>query len=100
MAAAQKLSDLDDEVIERRADQLTTLHWRVLSAMKDEAVALKKGGAMARAAWELQQFAFAWPKRSPWWTITKHGRRAMELRERRLKAAVAEQSNEGVKNDG
>ena len=86
---AVKLSDMDDDEIDRRADRLSTLHWRVLSAMRDEPVALKKGGAMARAAWELQQLAFAWPKRSPWWTITKHGRQAIILRESRLAKANA-----------
>ena len=84
--AAHRVSDLDDEEIDRRADQLTVRHWRLLESMQAEPVALKKGGNLARAAWELQQLAFVWPKRSPWWTITKHGLRALTLRADRVKS--------------
>lgn len=77
--------------LERRAIRLEPRHWRLLNLMKDEPVALKKGGQMARAAWELQQVAFAWPKRSPWWTITQHGRKALELRPSLFKSEVGTQ---------
>jgi hypothetical protein len=95
MVASLRQSDLDDAEIERRSDQLLVVHWRVLDEMRAEPVALKQGGKLARAAWELQQLAFVWPKRSPWWAITKHGLRALALRDARLKSAQSAPNQSG-----
>ena len=95
MGAAVRQSDLDDAELERRADQLLVIHWRLLDGMRAEPVALKPESKLARAAWELQQLAFVWPKRSPWWAITKHGRRALALRDARLNSAAGPGSTNG-----
>ena len=74
---------LPDEELMRRAATLARRHWRLLEQMQSEPVAIRRGTKLARLAHELQQVAFVWPKRSPWWTITKHGRKALTLTEAR-----------------
>lgn len=72
---------LSSAEIARRAADLSPEHWRLLEQLAaDKALGLKSGGRKARVAWELQQHAFAWPGRAPWWKITKHGRAALALR--------------------
>lgn len=75
---------LSTDEISRRADTLGPEHWALLEKLAaDKALGLKRGGRNARLAHELQQRAFAWPGRSPWWKITKHGRAALALRKER-----------------
>lgn len=76
-----RISELSAEEITRRAGQLTDEHWRLLERLAaDKALGFKPGGRNARLAWEMQQQAFAWPGRSPFWKITKHGRAALAMR--------------------
>lgn len=75
---------LDPAEIARRAATLSDDHWRLLRKLaSDKAIGLAHGSRGARLARELQQVAFAWPARSPWWRITKHGRAAITQREER-----------------
>lgn len=75
-------SDLAADEIARRAALLTDEHWRLLARLAaDKALGFKPGGRNARLAWEMQQHAFAWPAKSPFWKITKHGRAALAQRE-------------------
>lgn len=71
---------MTEDELRQRMSKLQPKHWYILGLLEREPAALTKGGKMARVAWELQQLALAWPKRSPWWTITEHGRQALALR--------------------
>lgn len=69
---------LGDSEITRRAASLSAAEWELLRRLAPEPLAIKRGTAIAKVARRLQLLAFVWPKRAPWWTITKHGRKALE----------------------